>query len=392
MAIESLYYPYIKIDNPAWLRSQLLYFDRINTISPWHVGDVILGRDEEELAEKGYLSRKSPTFMKGAVDRASRFMAILLVASRNDRLGSHFSRIPLYSKSSRKVFTMLHSLKNTDNGTSIRRLIPDITNLTEELEDYLPNNRARIHPEKLSSALREFLEGGQKNVSKSELSRNWIDVDPVFSSIYMTVLAREMSASMGASAITDEGVHDALYQDLMATGKLSPLQNARRAEGIVVDVVIKSIKIDPETPIARILKFKEHHTDELHRFQSLISGIAGRCAIMETPENIRSEADLIVRREIDQSIKDLEKSLSSTGIVWSRGGFFKATSFVVGMIGGLITFDFTGNYYWALSASVGLGVSAFGLTLRGDREEVREAAPHSYLLNLRREFGVAEGH
>ena len=389
MLSEALYYPHMRVDNSTWLRSQLLYFDRISTISPWHVRDVPPNVDEAQLESEGFLVRRPPNLMKAAVERASRFMAMLLIMSRNRGLGSHFIANPIYAEASRSALQMLRELGNPDRGRSVRRLAPHVEELAGELQASLSDRYVRVHPEKLHWVLRNFLENGRAPEENPVDTDRWVEVDPLFASIYMTVLAREMSSQMGASGITDEPVHDALYQDVMSTNRISqtPMQTVRRAEGIVVDVIFKSVNISPDTPISKILKFRKRHGDELSRFRSVIGEMANRCATMVTLGDIRREAELILRRDINQSIDELERALSGAGIVWSRSGIMKATSLVFNMAAGLATFDFTGSHYWALSASLGLGLMAVGLSEGGDREAALEAARCSYLLNLRRELG-----
>lgn len=387
MLCEALYYPHMRIDNSAWLRSQLLYFDRINTISPWHVQEVPPSSDELYLHEAGVLVRQSPTLMKESVEKTSRLMAMLLVASRNGGLGSHFTGNPTYAKPSRDALQMLSMLNESKKGKTIRKLVPHMDSFSEELQASISDNYVQMHPEKLHWILKNFLRGGNRAEEAFGDLNNWIDVDSVFASVYMTILAREMSSAMGASGITDEAVHDALYQDIMATNTFSPRQTARRAEGVVVDIVMKSIKLAPDTSLPKILRFRENHSDELGRFRTVINEAASRCAIMGDADDIRHEAKLIFDREINPSVIDLEKSLSAVGIVWTRSGVMKATSLIVGIAAGLATYDFTGSHYWALSTSVGLGLMGFSLSEAGDRQAARETSPYCYLLNLRREFG-----
>ena len=380
---DALYYPHMRLENSTWIRSQLLYFDKIRTISPLNVDDEPTGRDESELLDNNLIIRHSPTSTVGAVESASRFAAMLLAMSRSGGLFSHFSGNPIYDTASNNALNNLHQLRKDNIGNSIRKLSPRIRELEEEFRDIISDRYVRMHPDKLQWKLKDFL----KSTDGADRDTNfdsWVNVDPLFASIYMTVLARTIAAKEGISCTTDEAVHDALFQDVTATLRFDQLQRNRRAEGILVDVVMSTIKIDPSTSVSRIVKFRDRHSGELERFRSLIYGIASRCSLMDSHEHMRSEAKLIYEREIKPCVRDLEDSLSGFGILWTRSGLIKAATVLLGISGGLATFDYSGNSYLAVSAMFGIGLAGFALSGWGERQAATEASPHAYLLDLKR--------
>lgn len=382
---DALYYPHMRIDNSEWIRSQLLYFDKIRTVSPIFVRDEPTGFDEAELLERGIVVRESPLLAKSAVERASRFVSLLMVMARSGGLASHFQSNPFYDKTSQDALRRLNKLGLSDRGAAIREVVPHLREYEDELSDLLSDKYVRIHPEKMEWRLQEFLRGQNNSNNFNELIGDWILVDPIFASIYMTALAREIAADVGVSCITDESVHDAIFQDVTATLHSNPLARNRRAEGVFVDVVMSAIKVRADTRITDILNFKERHRDELVRFRSLIYGLASRCAGLEATQ-IQKEAKLILQREIEPALNDLEKSLSGFGIVWTKSGIIKAASMMLGSIGGLATFDYSGSTPLALTSTIGIGLTGFALGGLGERRAISENSPYAYLLDLKRNF------
>lgn len=390
--VKALFYPNIRLRDPEWIRSQLLFFDKLGTIMPSGGPQAPSTPDDEDLEARGLLFRAPPA--ASAVEGASRFMAMLLLAARSGGVRSHFKADPVYRPDGQNALQLLQGLSGGDRGQSIRTLSPRITELEEELRRITSDRFMRMHPEKLDWALRAFL--SERDSGKVGMTLNWLNVDPVFASVYMTALAREMAAQLGIGAVTNDAVHDAIFQDFEASTQAGlgggQFAHTRRAEAVFLDVALTSFKIRADVPIDRVLSFKEKHCDELLLLRQKLGEIGARCARYQTLEDMRREAKYIVDHEVSPAISALEKALSGWGVVWTRTGFLKIASLITGTAAGLATFDFSGSHYLALSASVGLSLTGMALSGQGDRRTLLESSPYAYLLNLKRDFRVAGAH
>jgi hypothetical protein len=372
------------MQNASWVRSQLLFFDEISTIDPMRGPTTGISSDEAVLLEAGAVSRVKPT--SGAVERASRQMAMLLLMARERAIRSHFAGSEMHRPHMQSALSELRSLVPDNRGGSLRTLSPRIVNLEEQLKERMSDRYVRMHPEKMEWVLRDFLNGGSGESSVS--TEEWVEVDPVFASVYMAVLAHELTKESDlsdCSVLTDNPIYDLLHQDITATSNVSQ-QMVRRAEGIFVDLVLPYQVISPENSIGDILKFKKKYDSELKHFRREIQSLALQCAALGTLQEIRNEAERIVRRRIQPAVSELESALSGYGIVWNRAGALKASSLVAGLAAGLATFDFTGSHYFALSSSVAISFTGFGLSGYGDRRSLKDGSPYAYLLEINKNF------
>lgn len=378
---RGIFYPDMRMQDASWIRSQLLFFDEISTIDPMHGPTTGISLDEAKLLDAGVVSRVKPT--AGAVERASRQMAMLLLLARSRTIRSHFAESEMYRAQMPKALAELRSLAPDNRGASLRALSPQIKNLEAQLHDRMSDRYVRMHPEKMEWVLREFLNGDRGEISPS--TEDWLQVDPVFAGVYMAVLAHELTKETDLrdySVLTDNPVYDLLHQDIVATSHVSQ-QTVRRSEGIFVDVVLPSHAISPEISIEEIIKFKKKHSSELQNFRREIQSLALHCSPLGTIEEIRNEAESIARRRIHPAVSELERALSGYGIVWNRSGAFKATSLIAGVAAGMATFDFTGSHYFALSGSLAISIAGFGLSGFGDQRSLKDGSPYAYLLDIK---------
>ncbi|MCP1220396.1 DUF6236 family protein [Acetobacter orientalis] len=379
---KAIFYPDMRINDPQWLRSQLLFFDEIATIDPQSGPRLPITLTEEPLLDLGILKRLSPS--PEAVEGASRELAALALFASTGNLRSHFEGNQTYLNA---ISGALEQLRGLNSAGRIDSLSPNINILKNELKASTSDKYVRMHPEKMHFILRDFLIT-RNGLGESQDFESWINVDPVFASTYMVSLVKNMTDEekyKPFSVLTNNKIYDLIYQDITASSVFSQKQ-VRKSEGIFIDVIMDNFSVDPETPIYKIVKFKEKYAAELKEFRNLLRNLAPRCSNYQSLKDIESEAKIISKNEIFPKVDDLEKALKGYGIVHSRSGYIKAASIVTGMIGGLTTFDFSGNQYFSLGASLALSMTGMALSGEGDKKALREGAPYAYLSSIRSNF------
>jgi hypothetical protein len=106
----------------------------------------------------------------------------------------------------------------------------------------------------------------------------WLDVDERFADFYVTLLATRLSENRGMGLLADEHPFD----QLALTAKLDSVPSRgsegkkvpkQLAQGMLANLVIERIGIDPETPIEKLLKFRQKYADELGTFRTKIGDL-----------------------------------------------------------------------------------------------------------------------
>lgn len=161
-----------------------------------------------------------------------------------------------------------------------------------------------IHPDKLPSEIRELV-NIHPNKLPSEIKRkmqnlynpqrrNWISVDRRFADFYMTLLAAHLAERIGAGLLTDRIRNDRLANKVRLDAKLFISRGGRHRheydeyyyqndtplylrQGLLVDLIFDRIKIDPDTPVKKILEFRRRHADELGHFRTKIAELTQSC-------------------------------------------------------------------------------------------------------------------
>jgi beta-phosphoglucomutase-like phosphatase (HAD superfamily) len=363
---KALYYPYIDIEDSGWLKTSMLYWDEIQTIVPSSV-------------KTPYENATSAAFHD-----AGTLLPLTVESSRHEI--EELADDMLEYLDSPEAAQLL--LKNSiAQGTHIRS--------NEDLERI---ERAFLYPEKLPYIIRELLEDTGQNILLS---------DPKFGLYYMTLLASHISTKKNISLLTDIASSDALagtvrldsrarfdgihrFVDYEFRGRRHHRRTVPElAEACLATLVMEGVRLDPETPADKIIKFRGKHRDELGKFRAQIGRLASAIKTDHeaTSQDISQQAQIIMENELLPALGDLKASLRSERIKFVVEKLIKAC-FFCSLPTGVASHLLELSAPQALLAGSAVSLVASLISYNVDRAEKLRNNPYSYLLSARR-FGAA---
>lgn len=358
---KSLYYPWIDIQDDKWLKSAALYWEEIQTIVPETIDNPYSTNTAQYLEENEILTPLRVHSDMDGIEELTQDVVKYLKSQEGMELLTRANRNLVY----------LHPDKLP---RSIRRL-------------------SHMHPGKMSHELRYMLE-------ESGLGRQgrhgFLEVDEEFTSFYMTLLATRLSEKIGAGLVTSSSLPHNLSLKAKADAQLGGLVDFNEhdryernmhgrgtreiAQGMLVELMIENIALDPETPIERIVKYRKEHSAELGRFRRKVGELTS-----SLPEDAPLSAmqqyvkDLHIN-EVEPAIDDLKRSLSSSKIKWLTNSWMKLAFISAGSSSMLIgTGLATAN---ALLVGAGISLVGSGILYNVDKKDSLRANPYSYLMSL----------
>jgi len=295
----ALYYPWIDINDESWLKSAALYWETIRTIVP-------------ESIHEPYSTRTALEFQDAGV------LVPLRVHSRMNEIEGLAEDILNYLSSPEAAEMLV-----ADRLPSCHRVHVD--KLPETL-----HRLARINPDKLPYEVQRILERAQGALGYRR--DGWYNVDERFASFYMTLLATRLSERIGAGLLTDfpasnrlsvSAKLDAQQRDLFGQMRRRREFDAyppRRtipstlAQGMLVNLIMKKIGIDPETPPGKILKFREDHAVELGRLREKIGSLTESISSDSPIEHLQQRAHDVYQNSVLPALHSLERGLTASAI------------------------------------------------------------------------------
>jgi hypothetical protein len=370
---QALFYPSIDIHDEAWLKTSLLYWDSLRTIVPESINEPYSTKTGRALEASGYLM---PLRVHSGMYEIEELT--------NDTL----------------------SYLGTSEGTEM--LIAEPGGRRHDIHvDKLPNifsKFADIHPEKLPDKIRQTLEGF---AARSTTGNDWLRVDESFANFYMTLLASRLAERIGATLLTSIPAADRLAVaarlDAQINGYVqfdrhSTLRNWREYEafgrphrmpkhlapGMLAQLAIDKIAVAPDTPVERLIDFRERHRDELSQFRTKIEQLAASVETDQPIEALRQRVDDLYAKEVAPAITNLKKALDGRRIRWVGEGLLKLAFLSAGSSTMLVA---TGLAVpTALLAGAGLSLIVSGTMYNVDKEESLRTNPYAYLLSVEREL------
>lgn len=365
---KSLYYPHIEIPDEGWLKNAVLYWDKIQTIVPDSIVSPYATDLTRRLSDVDVLiPLRVNSFMpeiKGLEEDVLEFFSsqegveLMVGSSSRGRVSLHPGKLP----------------------SSIRRLM--------------------LHPEKMSHEIRYMIEDMRVGV---EGRGGFLNVAPEFASFYTTLLANRLSEAVGAGLVTGTSSAHNLGVRARADANLSSLMHRsdryrhefglRRerhevpkelVQGALYNLLIEKINIDPETPIEKILEFRERYDNELCHFRvkvgSLTSGFSDNIPLQALQQKI---AD-IYRVEISPAIEDLKASLTGAKVRWLTDSWMKIAFISVSSTSLLANLGLGTTQ--ALFAGAGLSLVGTACLYNNDKRQIIRNNPYQYLMEAKREL------
>jgi hypothetical protein len=370
---QALFYPWIDIKDEAWLKTALLYWDSIRTIVPESINDPYSTDTGRVLQDASFLiPLRVHSGMEEIEDLASDVLtylgttegAELLIATRGGRrCDIHLDKLP-----------------------------------------YELGRLADIHPEKLPYEILHLL---HDFATPSGRGGDWLRVDEKFANFYMTLLASRLSERVGARLLTSLASSDRLAVTARFDAQLNgvipwgrhprwrhwreydafgPRHRMPRhlAPGMLANLAIERIGIAPDTPIDRLIEFREKHRDELAQFRSKIEQLAASVEENLTAEALHQRVADLYTGEVVPAISNLKSALDGHRIKWLGDGLLKIAFLSAGSSTMLVMAGLA--VPTALLAGAGISLIATGTMYNVDKRESLRTNPFAYLLSAEREL------
>lgn len=367
---QALFYPWIDINDEGWLKNAVLYWDNISTIVPASI-------------EKPYSTRTAEFFYDNG---------------------------------------LLEPLSVEPDMREVKGLASDVLTYLDSPEGVeilagKPSRYGYIHPDKLPHEVKELLIHPDKldyriqDMFASRCVGEWIRADVRFLNFYMTLLATRLAENRGLGLLTDTPVSDRLANTAKLNANISILglernRHRRRrlirppwededllgakypntlAQGVMANLILKTLRIYHDTPAEKILKFKKKHSDQLGLLRNIIGELTSSISDEQPIESLLQQVNDKYTNEFLPQFNDFKKSLKGSGIKTVAENIFKAsfisataTSVPVALIGLTVP--------QALLVGVGISLTASAILYNHDKGEKLRQSPFSYLLAAEKSF------
>ncbi|WP_346205080.1 DUF6236 family protein [Aeromonas salmonicida] len=363
---KSLYYPWIDIREDSWIKNAALYWHEIQTIVPRSIENPYSLDSAKALQEAGILS-------------------------------------PLHVNSDMR---------------DIENLLPDVIRYLESEEGLQLLSQAdkdfvRFHPEKMPRGFRQLARMHPSKIPyileemlyELEIARpghsGFMDMDSQFAEFYMTLLATKLSERTGAGLITPSALPHNLSLKVKADAAMHSIIGTRDeermmrrfhrdmvpkevAQGLLVELMMEKISLSPDTPIDKIIKYRERHAAELGRFRNVVGELTSSLPDNAPLQAMQQHVNDLYLNQVAPSIDDLKKSLTGSRIKWLTNSWMKlafisagSSSMLIGM--GLATTN-------ALLVGAGISMVGSGILYNIDKQESIRNNPYSYLVGVEQEL------
>jgi hypothetical protein len=334
-AVATLYFPHVQFRSIDWLKSALLYWEKVKRIVPEGFGP----EDPPEvrsLVEAGLVEDVSPAPFRDAARARFHPRFAALAKSRNGRF----------------------PWSTLERAATV------------------------LHPDKLDERLQHEL--ADRGLARA--SGDWLEVEPQVAALYLTVLAAEAGEHHGTPLTTDAFAIDVAGIYLATEGEPTPTSDgsalARTAVRFPAPAALSGVSID------RILKIREKYGLERTRFRELFQATSAELATLSSREAIADhlavkKANFELELKAQTEILDEARASNvwdfiniSTPAAVAAGGALVGASPVVLGIGTAVSLVF-GAVNW------------FG-GHRGRKRDAAASTPLHYLIPLAHELGIEE--
>lgn len=370
---QALYYPWIDVRDEAWLKTALLYWDSVRTIVPESIDAPYSTDTGRALQDAGFLlPLRVHTGMDEIEEIAGDVLAYLGTAEGADVL--------IASRSGRR------------RDIHVEKLPYELGRLAE------------IHPEKLPYEIRHLL---RDFAEPSKRGSDWLRVDEKFANFYMTLLASRLADRVGARLLTSLATADRLAVSARFDAQLNgvipwgmhlsgrhwreyeafgPRRRMPRhlAPGMLASLAIERVGVAPDTPIDRLIDFREKHRDELAQFRTKVDQLASSVEEDLSAEALRQRVSDLYSGEVAPAIANLKAALKGRRIKWLGDGLLKVAFLSAGSSTMLVVAGLA--VPTALLAGAGVSLIASGTMYNVDRRESLRSNPFAYLLSMEREL------
>jgi len=352
---KALFYPTIDIKNENWLKSAVLFWDKIYTIVPSSIDYPYKKNTTQYLAGEGIIEPMR-------VNPSDDLIEELTIDVQN-YLNTNEGLLLLTQRRGR------NSLIHRD------KLPRDVSNLFE------------IHPDKLPYEI-------QHQLRMMTTEEGWFRVDSTFAVFYMTLLANKICEQNHVALLTDNSL-TSNFSDLVRLDSQNRIKRREHwyhclmnnekhihlAQGILTNLIIQGVNVTEDSSLKDIINFKNRHRDELGNFRNNISRLTKDIKKGKSFEAIKQEIEDIYKDEFLPAFNDLKKSLNSAGIKWTADNLMKVSFFSTSATA--IPMVLLGlSLPQALLAGAGVSIISSLVSYNVDKKDILRKNPYSYLLSI----------
>lgn len=365
---SALYYPTIDIHNEVWLKSVALFWDRIETIVPESEENPYRRRSTRYLQDEGILfAHHVNPFSEDVIGLEQDVIKYIETPEGRKSFMKPWMRPAMSIAKGRRGEDLM-----CDRSQKLWEHYAH--KLTDTYRDFY------IHVEKLPMILRDRL-GLQKDAD------DYVWVSRGFMNFYMTLLSNRICQNNRMALLTDKVYQNNLSNRILTDG-LTPVfgrRNMRNVKrGMMYQVIIDDIKVDPHTSMETIVRYKRERRHELALFRAEMDRLLAFDTEGMNEIDLEHEVQRIYMERVLPTIDALKSTLKDARINWVTGLGTCVMTGVLPAILGMGT-DIKTNVTIGVCEGLGLALTSLPYLLkRGDYE----SSPYSYLIKMNKELSA----
>lgn len=352
---KALFYPTIDIANENWLKTAILFWDKISTIVPASIDNPYQERATQYLHDIGLLTpivvHPEQEVIEELVEETMNYLntneGFQLLTQGENRYAIHRDKLP----------------------REINRLFD-------------------IHPEKLPYEIQHQLH--------HRMTRDgWLRVDGGFAKFYMTLLANKICEREVIAPLTDNSL-TSNFSDLIRLDNQIAIYSRDRyydyrphhrdrhinlSQGLLINMAIEGISIAEPTSLEDIVNFKDKHQDELGLFRKNVENLTKDIPADASLGQIKQLVENVYVNEFLPGYNGLKDALKGSGIKWVSDNFMKVSLISTGATA-LPTALLGLSVPYALLAGAGVSIISSLISYNVDKRATLRNSPYSYLLSV----------
>lgn len=363
---NALYYPTIDIEDTSWLKTAILFWDSISTIVPESLTHPYKQPDTQYLADIGFLK---PRYVNSN-DQS-------VVGIEEDILDL------LYSPEFKQVISspQAHRYDGIWSDKISYKVRRDLRAFSE----------SGIYSEKMSCRIRKEIRHFSPHLDKQKIYY----LDREFAYIYMIALANKLCEDHSLGMITNDapcfsigntarlGNHTTIRPEDRFRSRRP--RDHQLEQGLLLNLIISGLSISPDTTLADIISFKNHHRDELGRFRTQLTKLTENLKGDKPIDVMQQEISDLYSNEFMPAFNDFKAALASSRIRWFTETFLKV-SFLSASTTGVPMALLGMPVEQAIFVGMGVSVIASAASYSIDKKDFLRQNPYSYLLSINREW------
>lgn len=367
---SALYYPTIDIHNERWLKSAVLFWDRIETIVPESEDHPYRRRSTRILQEEGFLF---PRIVNPFCEEVSGLEQDVIRFMDTPEGKKSFIKpwgVSAVSMANRRYLTEEERAYNDDRRRAY---------LTDKMSGIYRD--FYIHVEKLPMMLRERLAGHVNEDGYVWASRG-------FMSFYMTLLANRICQNNRLALLTDRVNQNNLSNKILIEGLAPAGLRAREQKmkrGMMYQIIMDDIKIAPNTRMETIVQYKKDRRHELALFRAEMDRLTAFDIEGMKAKDIEHEIWSIYTKQVKPAMDGIKATLKDSGINWWSG---IGTCVFTGLLPAVIGFGADLKTNIAIGTSQCLGLALTTVPYVRKRMEM-SGSPYSYLVKMDHQLSVS---